>query len=88
MKQNKILWWVATGIVAWALYAGTFDSRGNFDPVADSDVVGWRIGYRLGMASDGANQAIADQNAGVQGAVNGRAKRVHRKVDEGDQEAK
>lgn len=82
MQTNKYLWWTATAMAAWALYAATFDTTGRFDPVAEFDVVEYRIGSRLGIVAKRANQTIVDQNRGMQGVVNGREHRVNSRVDE------
>ncbi len=82
MRENKILWYVVCAILCWALYAATFDTRGNFDPVAQSDVIEHRIGWRLGTVASDANRSIEEQNRGAQRVVDGRARRVHKRVDE------
>ena len=80
MKQNKVLWYFATGIVAWTLWAATFDLAGDFDPIFDPDVASYRIGARLGVVVHETNDAIRRQNAGMQRTVNHREERIEGRV--------
>ena len=68
--------------ICWLFYAAVFDTEGEFDPTLHLDVVEFRIGYRLGNVAQRTDDAIVEQNRGVQGAVNGRERRVNRKVNE------
>ena len=68
--------------ICWLFYAAVFDTDGNFDPTIQTDVVEFRIGYRLGNAAQRTDEAITEQNREMQGAVDGRERRVNRKVTE------
>lgn len=72
MKQNKILWICAALLLAWVTYVATFDSAGNFDPIADVDVVQYRLGVAVGTVADDAERSIEETNENMQGVVNGR----------------
>lgn len=75
------LWWVAFGGICWLFYASMFDVEGNFEPTIHTDVIEWRIGYRLGNAAQRADDAVVQQNRDMQGAVHHRERRVNRKVE-------
>lgn len=81
MRENKFLWYIALALICWALYTSVFDTGGNFDPTTHLDVIEYRLGYRLRSLAGQANDTIEEENRAMQGVVDGRARRVRKKVD-------